>query len=146
MSIRYSLVPRSHSRTHWNRLFDEFFQGFGLGAPAASTSHSLLVNAWEEEEHFVVEAEVPGFTMKDLELSVHQGLLKIAGKRESDQSDDQAEYRRRERRSSSFERALRLPKSANAEEIKATLSHGVLTVVLPKVKEAMPRQIPVNEN
>ncbi len=51
--------------------------------------------------------------------------------------------RRVERTYGTFERSFTLPATVDANGIKATYEHGVLTVTLPKVEKAKPRQIDV---
>lgn len=100
------------------------------------------LNAWETDTSYVVEAEVPGLTMSDLEVTVQNNQLTIQGTRK-DPAGDELTYRRRERPTGAFERELKLPTNLDPEGIEATLSNGLLTVVLPKAREVLPRKITV---
>ena len=62
---------------------------------------------------------------------------------EGESSDNENGYLVRERRSGSFARSIRLPKSVDREKIESRYQDGVLHVELPKVPEQTPREIEV---
>jgi HSP20 family protein len=99
-------------------------------------------NVFETKESFVVKAEVPGLAEGDVSVSVEEDALVIRGERKAVVPEG---YRihLRERAPGAFTRKLPLPARVDADAVSATLSHGVLTVTLPKAREALPRQIAV---
>lgn len=105
----------------------------GVGAPR--------LNVWEENDVFYAEAEVPGLKQEDLELSVVGNQLTIKGKRETTTDKKEATFHRRERTVGEFVRAVTLPAEIDSDKVTATLTGGVLTVVLPKAEAAKPRKI-----
>ncbi|MGH7297982.1 MAG: Hsp20/alpha crystallin family protein [Polyangiaceae bacterium] len=99
-------------------------------------------NVFETKEAFLVKAEVPGLAEGDVSVSVEDEALLIRGERKVEAP---AGYRAhvRERSAVAFTRKLPLPARVDAEGVTASLVNGVLTVTLPKAREALPRQIAV---
>ena len=90
----------------------------------------------------VVKAEVPGLSDKDLQISLNQDVLTLAGERKSDAPDGYTVHRK-ERASMRFSRSFTLPSKIDPEKTNAVLKDGVLTLTLNKVAEAQPRQIAI---
>lgn len=99
-------------------------------------------NVFETKEAFVVKAEVPGLAEADVSVSVEEDALVIRGERKVEVPDGYRVHLR-ERAPIAFTRKLPLPARVDADAVSATLTHGVLTVTLPKAREALPRQIAV---
>ena len=124
----------------WGREFDEMLRwpdgdGDALFTPA--------VDIEEHKDAFVLRADLPGVVEKDIEVTVHEGVLLLSGKRSSSREDKTEHGLYRERRHGSFRREFRLGEAVNAEAISATYQSGVLTVTLPKKEQNKPMQIPV---
>ncbi len=136
--------PPNGLRREMTRLFDDFcgqagvFDPFGLSDRGAFPS----LNVWEEDDKLVVEAEVPGLKMDDLEILVSGNELTVRGQREAADQEGVC-YHRRERGVGAFSRAVRLPVDIEAGKVEAQLSNGVLTIVLPKAEAARPRKVEV---
>ena len=132
----------NHDLFRWSREFERLFDP----APSNGRSHALspAVDIDEEEGRFVIRADLPGMSQKDIEVRVHEGTLLLAGKREGgkEQKSDSGYYR--ERRYGSFSRSFKLGSAVDDTKIEAAYENGVLTVVLPKKEEVKPRQIPVH--
>ena len=92
----------------------------------------------------MVKAEIPGMKKEDIEISLHNGSLTIAGERKEEKEVKESESFRSERFQGRFQRTFTLPGKVDAEKITASYKDGVLTVVLPKSEETKPKQIPVN--
>jgi HSP20 family protein len=134
---------RPHERLlDWSREFDRWL-GWDSGNGNAR-GYTPAVDIEEEEDRFVIHADVPGLQEKDLEVRVHEGTLLLAGKREESKEEKTANGYYRERRRGSFCRQFRLGTSVEEAKIEASYKNGVLTVVLPKKEQAKPRQIPVH--
>lgn len=109
------------------------------------------VNLSDDGEAIVVEAELPGLSPDQLEVSVHGDELVISGSRPEPSAEPKDEstarqtvWHRRERGTGSFERSLSLPVAVDAERVEAQLVDGVLRVTCPKAAEARRRTIAVN--
>jgi len=110
---------------------------------AASISWIPRVDVREENERFVVTADLPGVEGKDIEITADEGVLTISGQRGSEKQAAGEGYERVERARGSFLRRFTLPESADAEAIKATHTNGVLELSIPKRPQAQPRRIEV---
>jgi HSP20 family protein len=100
------------------------------------------MNIWEDANCLFAEAEVPGLSMKDIEVTVEGDSLTVKGHRETLDAREYT-YHRRERGTGEFCRTLRLPVEINADQVEATLSDGVLKIKLPKAEAAKARKIKV---
>jgi HSP20 family protein len=96
------------------------------------------VNIIEAEESLEVRAEVPGFSEKEIEVSVEPCRLPITGKRETEtqrgEKKGEADYS--EFRSNQILRIVELPASVDAGKTTATLKNGVLQLTMPKAAKA----------
>src|SRR3989449_805870 len=80
---------------------------------------------------------------KDVKISVEGNVLTIHGTKEQVAEERAERVHRYERTYGTFVRSFTLPATVDANAIKATYENGVLTVTLPKVEKAKPRQIAV---
>jgi HSP20 family protein len=102
------------------------------------------VDIREEDDRFVVRADVPGVNPDDIEITMEGGVLTISGTREApEQAEDAQRFRRVERVSGRFHRRFTLPETADAEGVSARSSFGVLEVTIPKRSQVLPRRINV---
>ena len=127
-----------------DRLFDSMIssQPFGFVPTIRSQYAYPAINVWEDEEHLVAEAELPGVTMDDIEVLVTADQLTLRGKR-AVAAPESARTLRRERMVGSFERTIALPSDIDSEKVEARLAHGVLTITLPKAAAVKPRKVTV---
>jgi len=136
--------PFHQLRDEMSRLLDDFSQTAPLvgrlGWRPAGVFPAL--NVWEDEQCLYAEAELPGFRMEDLEVSVAGNELSIKGERKNEHQEKGA-YHRRERAAGLFNRVLRLPVDIDAGKVEATLKDGVLFITLPKAEQAKPRKVQV---
>lgn len=128
-------------RREMNRLLFDFERGLPEGetAPASIWPRATLEDTGAA---LLLRAEVPGLAQKDLELSIDGTTLSLKGER-SDTTPEGYSVHRKERGAYRFARSFTLPAKVDAEKVEASLKNGVLTVTLPKAKEAQPRQINV---
>lgn len=125
----------SNLQDELDRLFESPLTGW---APA--------LEVHEDKDSFIVRAELPGLKREDIEVSLHDGALVIAGERKVETVSEGTEVHRQERFYGKFQRALTLPTPVAADKIKAQYKDGVLTVTLPKAEEAKPKQIDISVN
>ncbi len=124
------------------RVFNEPLGGFEwqLG-DTATTAWTPVVDIFEEPELVRIVAEVPGVKPEDVKVLVEGNLLTIQGTKEQVAEQKAEKVHRYERTYGAFERSFSLPATVDAEHIKASYDMGVLTLMLPKVEKAKPRQI-----
>lgn len=109
----------------------------------ATVAWTPVVDIFEEPEFVRIVAEVPGVKPEDVKILVEANVLTIQGTKEQVAEQKAEKVHRYERTYGAFERSFTLPATVDAEHIKATYNMGVLTLVLPKVEKAKPRQIKI---
>lgn len=98
--------------------------------------HPVHIDVTESNEAVTVQAEVPGFSEKELEIKVEGRQLTIAGKRETTKESKQGKTVYSERCANQVYRSITLPATVDAEKAKATLKNGVLEIELAKAAPA----------
>lgn len=127
------------------QMFERFFQNEESDASSVVTSQwAPRVDIKEEDQRFVIFADIPGVDPADIEVSMEKGLLTIKGERTVEKQEQNNRFTRIERAHGSFHRRFALPDSADADRISATGKHGVLEIVIPKKAETAPRRIAIN--
>ena len=99
-------------------------------------SWSPRLDVSETDKALEVVADLPGMEKKDIKVSLDGDLLTIKGEKKEVKEKKDKHYHTIERRSGSFYRALRLPIGVQSDKIDANFKDGVLTLTLPKSKEA----------
>ena len=108
---------------------------------AAPVAHAPRFDFVETETDYRLKADLPGISEENLEVTVHEGVLSVAGSRTEESTEEGANYLVKERQYGSFERRIKLPKDANAEEVRAKLDAGVLAITIAKKEELKARKI-----
>lgn len=126
-----------------NRLFGRTYGGVEQTRSSASGSWAPALDVYETPEKLVATVELPGIEPKEVEVAVEDSTLVISGSREFSEQTDEHNYHRVERRYGAFSRAIRLPDTADPENVEASFDKGVLTIEVPKREEAKPRRIEV---
>jgi HSP20 family protein len=103
--------------------------------------HPLPTEMVDTEKELIVRAEVPGFTEKEVEVKVEGSRLYISGKREEKKEKEEGKLLYSETVNNEIFRCLSLPTEVDPENVKATLSNGVLEVSMPKMVTG--RKVPV---
>ena len=124
-----------------NRDIDQFFGQF-RNAPKQYV-YRPVVDIEENEEGFVLHADLPGLNQEDISIEVDGQELVISGKREAPEAAKEGASYRRERHFGGFDRRFKLGPNINSENIEAAYKNGVLSVTLPKAEEDKPRKIKV---
>jgi len=104
------------------------------------------VDIFENENTLRIVAEVPGVSPEDVKISLENNVLSIQGEKKQVAEEQTERVHRYERTYGTFERTFTLPATIDAEHIEASYRAGVLTVSLPKVERARPREIPVKSS
>lgn len=124
-------------------LFDDFFDSM-LGAWDSYSARVPAVDVEETPDSYLIKAEMPGFSEKDVKITVDKHVLRISGTvDETEKEKEGKKYLVRERRHESFERSFSLPEGLDESKITADFENGVLSVTLPKTPEEKPREIEV---
>ena len=125
------------------RAFRQAFGGAqsGMATPAGAFSPALDVE--ESEDGFTLHVEIPGVAADEVEVSLEENVLTIAGERRFYDGKDADTFRRLERQVGRFHRAVRLPDRVDGDRVEATYRDGLLTIAVPKAEDAKPRRIQV---
>jgi len=141
--LRTNLPLSPFAGTAFNRidsLFDRFFgDELDLNRPGWGWGF-VPVSMWQDDNNIYVEADLPGVTDKDLEITVHNRVLTIKAERREEES---RKYTFNGRAFGVLERAVVLPDSVDSDHVEAKLANGILSVTLPKHPDARPKKIAV---
>jgi HSP20 family protein len=119
-----------------NRLFADF--------GAATTQEFPPLNLWVGENSVVVTAEIPGVAGDDLDITVHEDVLTLKGKREAKtEGGENVVWHRREIPSGSFTRTVQLPFRVDSDRVQARCNNGVLEIELHRPEADRPRKIQI---
>ena len=131
----------------FNQFNDELNRHFSVAREgAANQEHAWqpAVDIREEENCYLITADVPGVNSKDIDVTLEDGVLSIKGERNTETEVSEAGYRRRERTHGTFLRQFTLPDTVDANSISATARDGVLEVTIPKQEKPAAKKITVN--
>jgi len=112
-------------------------------APQSVADWFPTIDIAEQQEQFVLHADLPGVQAEDIDVTLDKGVLTLKGKRHLVDRSEQAGFKRVERVSGQFYRSFSLPDTADGATVSAKLNHGVLEVLIPKQAQAQPRKIAV---
>ncbi len=130
-----------------NQLFNESRVASAVDGDQSSIATSNwtpAVDIKEEDEGFVLKADVPGVDPKDIDVTMDDGVLTIKGERRHESEEDANGYKRVERSYGNFYRRFSLPDTANADAVTAKGKDGVLEIFIPKQEKVQPRRISVS--
>jgi HSP20 family protein len=124
-----------------DRMFDNFFRGFGFPSMGLDREHSLFAqNEWLKptldiaagEKEYTISVELPGVDEKDVQLELMEDTLVIKGEKKHEKEEKEKNYYRMERSYGSFQRVLSLPEDADREGIGAAYRSGILKITVPR--------------
>jgi HSP20 family protein len=99
------------------------------------------VDIYENQKELVVVLDMPGLTGENVEIDLKEGVLSILGKAPAQESA--GELILEEFRTGNYFRSFKTPELIDAENIKASMADGVLTLTLPKAEKAKPKKISI---
>lgn len=130
-------------RDEIDRLFDSPLNEMTTGSQQFLNGWLPAIDLYDEPNHLMLRAELPGMKKQDINISLHGDVLTLSGERKEEEVFDKAETYRAERFLGKFQRTMTLPVPVNAGKVQASYKDGILTVTLPKAEEAKPKQIAV---
>ena len=139
-------VPLLSLRREIDDIFNQFTDRFGIFSHDDREGLKIpAMNVDESETAYEISAELPGVAEKDIDVSLTDTTLSICGTKEQSKETNEANRRVSEFSSGSYERSLTLPFAANAKDVTAEYSNGVLHITIPKPKtvENKPQKIAV---
>ncbi len=137
----YAMKPRNGELCC---LFDTLMPCFEREETAAGCDWAPAVDIREDDNSYLIHADVPGIKPADIDVSLEDGVLTIRGERRLDNQRAGDGYRRVERVTGTFYRRFTIPDTADQEKVTARCNDGVLEIAIEKQAKAMPRKIAVN--
>jgi HSP20 family protein len=101
------------------------------------------VDIRETPEQLMIVAELPGLDKKDVNITLENQVLTLAGERNFEKETKDETCHRIERSYGSFTRSFTLPNNLRVDKIEAKFDKGVLSIVIPKSEETKPRKVTI---
>ena len=143
MNRLLSLIP-GRSFTPSRNLFDRFFDDWDL--PSVFSGEDEWIPAFdisENDKEYVVSAELPGIDIKDVDITISDGILSVKGEKKHETEDKGENYHRIERHYGSFHRSFRIPGRVESDKVDASYKDGILKVLLPKAEGTETKKIDI---
>jgi HSP20 family protein len=140
-----------NTMTRWNardpffRVFDSLLNNQDL-LPSEEVSNRTWmppVDIQETVDSFRLTAELPGLTKEDINITLENNVLRLAGERKFEKDAKKEGFHRIERTYGAFARAFTLPSQVNHDGVEAAFENGILTINVPKAEQAKPRKITI---
>lgn len=125
------------------RRFNDLFEEMDLPEMELAAGWHPVVDIFDEGNEVVLKAELPGIKKEEIHVEVENNMLTLRGEKKREDKLEKAGVYRSERVYGVFSRSFTLPGSVDPNKIEAAFKDGVLTVRLPKVEAAKPKQIAV---
>ncbi len=148
--MRYE--PRAYN--NWNalqHLTNDFFNNFNHTPEKTLPDNLANQNSWtpavdiqEQENNFIIYADIPGVDPNTIEIQMENAVLTISGERDTLSTENKDSFKRLERNTGRFYRRFSLPDSVDVDNIKAKSNHGVLELTIPKSEKIKARRIKID--
>jgi HSP20 family protein len=128
-----------------NTVLDSFFKGYSEDSSFVDTgTWAPAVDIKEEDNRFLVIADIPGVSKEDINISLENNILTLHGERKIEVKEDKKGYSRMERSQGQFYRRFSLPQTADETQISAKYHQGVLEINIPKREISRQKRIEIN--
>lgn len=133
----YTMMPFART-SGLSNLFDEFERSFF--PTERYHSPAFRTDIQDKGDHYLLQADLPGFQKENIDLDVKDGMLTISAKQDEarEEKNEDGKYLCRERRYGSFSRSFDIS-GIQEDAIAAAYDNGVLKLTLPKVIDAEPQ-------
>jgi HSP20 family molecular chaperone IbpA len=135
--MNYLMTTRNNAVSDFDTFFDDMFGNWGV-----KNSTIPSVDVFEDEKAYYLEAELPGYTVDDVNIHVEKHVLHISSEKVNEKKENK-KFLVRERGYVKFDRSFTLPEGINEDQIEAEFNNGILTVTLPKTPIEQPKKIEV---
>lgn len=143
-------MATSRSQGGIKSLFDELenMVNSGLDMVGKQVSRAYpVIDILEDSHGYLVSADLPGLKKEEIQITIDQGILHIAGFRKSpSEKMDKSSYYKSERTYGKIERRINLPENIDTSNLKASYTDGVLEIFLKKTQEDQPQTVKININ
>ena len=120
---------------------DYFFNNYKSNFLTSFNNHiwSPKFEVLNIDESYIVRADLPGLTKKDVNLEISNNIVTVSGERKSKFSNDDSNHNYSELNYGSFSKSFSLPEDSIIEKIDAKMKDGVLTFEVPRLKPVKPK-------
>ncbi len=133
-----------------NRLFDDLWTGGRrwpfdgpFAGPAEGAWMAPAIDVREDEDAFVIAAELPGMSKDEVKIQFEEGVLTLSGEKKVESEKKGRTWHRMERRYGRFSRSIALPAGVDVDAADAKLEGGLLEIRIPKTEESKPKTVPI---
>jgi HSP20 family protein len=132
------MTPYQRARLRSMAMNDRVVRNLAL----KSNDVHVPVDIKDENDAFVLYAIVPGLSAEDIDIEVLNDTISISGEFKNEIEDDDV-FLRSERPNGKFRRSFRFGTKLVVDNAEANLENGILSLRVPKVPEAQPKNIKV---
>ena len=146
MTRMLQIVPRLRRYLPMVSDIDIFDQFFDFDLPTLLRDEEMVIPHFdisETEKEYVISGEIPGIDVKDLNVTLTDGIITIKGEKKNESEKKEENYHRIERHYGSFERNFRVPDKVKTDKLDAKYEDGVLKLTLPKGEISAVKKIEV---
>jgi HSP20 family protein len=128
--------------------FDRYMESFFGESQRNPAGRVPAVDIREQDDHYLMEMDLPGYDEKEVEVQVDGNTLSISSQKNVTQKEKEEEgnFLLRERRAASFSRSFSLPENTDRDHISAQFKNGILRLELKKRPESKKRLISIESN
>ena len=126
-----------------NQSFSDFLAPLTSNEEVSNRRFMPPVDIRETPDALILQAELPGLNKADVRITLENQVLTLSGERTFQKEVQEQNLHRVERSYGTFSRSFMLPANVETDKVQANFQDGVLTVTLPKVEKAKPRQIEI---
>lgn len=126
-----------------DRMFDCSFGNHRWPGLSTTKQFVPLLDITENDDEFVVTAELPGMEPKDVDINLAGALLTIKGEKKEEKEAKKDNFHRIERSYGSFSRSFQLPCEVQENKVEAKYKNGILNLTLPKAENAKRKSVKI---
>ena len=130
-------------RKEMDNLWNQFLDDVSF-SKVVSYKWQPSIDISETKDKILIQAELPGMGVNDINVSISGNLLTIKGEKNKGEEDKEEHHYYVERYCGSFQRVVQLPTDVQGDTVKATFDKGVLKITLPKIEEARKKEIKID--
>jgi HSP20 family protein len=112
--------------------------------PRQENEGQLTIDVFQTEDDVVIQSTIAGVSDKELDISVTNDMVTIKGARMPEQKIRPSDYYYQELYWGPFSRSVILPVDVDADNAKASMKNGILTIRLPKLDKIRTKKIKVS--
>jgi len=138
----------------WPTVFDPFRElkdiERRLGTVLETAKPTAKIETWTpavnekiDEKGYYLEVDLPGVKKENIDVSINEGILTIAGERKIEKKEEKDNYTKIESFFGRFERSFKLPADADSDNIEAKTEDGVLKIFIPRKEKSAGKKIEI---